>query len=138
MQGGPIEPGAAAERNQRGGGEGEHCEGEGDEEGEAEEDEGGEGGEAEKEGGEEGSAKEQRGECCWLVELASRPPLKAGIWSTLSLELVPRRQGDCEGLPQVKSLPSDQPSVGFELESGLDFEGREGLGEAQVLEEGFF
>ena len=137
MQGGPVEPGAAAERNQRGGGEGEHSEGEGDEEGEAEKDEGGEGGKAEKEGGEEGSAKEQRGECCWL-ELASRPPLKAGIWSPLSVELVLRRQGDCEGLPQVKSLPSHQPSVGFELESGLDFEGREGLGEAQVLEEGFF
>ena len=138
MQGGPVEQGAAAECDQRGRGEGEHCEGEGDEEGEAEEDEGGEGGKAEKEGGEEGSAKEQRGECCWLEQLASQHPLKAGIWSTLSVELLLRRQGDCEGLPQVKSLPSDKPSVGFELESGLDFEGREGLGEAQVLEEGFF
>ena len=69
------------------------------------------------------SAKEQRGECCRLDKLARRPPLKAGIWSSLSLELVLRRQGDCQGLPQIKSLPSDQPSVGFQLESGLDFEG---------------
>ena len=137
MQGGPVEPGAAAERNQRGGGEGEHSEGEGDEEGEAEEDEGGEGGKAEKEGGEEGSTKEQRREC-YQLELASQHPLKAGIWSPLSIKLVLRREGDSQGLPQVKSLPSHQPSVGFELESGLDFEGREGLGEAQVLEEGFF